>query len=132
MHRPLLLAAALGVAALLPAPAAAHGHGPVHPNLVSSLDFRIILRDGPQVVHHRHPSHRYLKPQPWPLRFKHYAPPPRWHHFRYHQPRHYRSHDADRGHHQFKRGHQKGFLHAPGHRAKFTHRDHRPGFRRHR
>ena len=44
MYRHLLLAVTLGAVAMLPAPASAHGHAPVHPNVVSSFDFRIILQ----------------------------------------------------------------------------------------
>ena len=49
MYRHLLLAVTLGAVAMLPAPASAHGPVPVHPNVVSSLDFRIVLHDGPDV-----------------------------------------------------------------------------------
>lgn len=120
MYKHLLLVAALGAVAILPAPASAHGHGPVHPNLVPALDVRIILRDGPKVIHHHHPPHRYLKPQPWPPKIKHYAPRPHWKH----HTRHFRWRDSDR-HHRFAHDHRKGWAHAPAHRAKFKHRDHR-------
>jgi len=117
MYKPLLLAAALGAAGMLPAPAAAHGHDPSYPRAVSALDLRVILGDGPKVVHHHHhPPRRFFKPRP--LKFKHYYAPPRhWHH-----PRHYRWRDVD---HRFEHGRHKGWAHAPAKRAKFKHRHHR-------
>jgi hypothetical protein len=74
MRKQLLLAATLGALAIMPAPASAHD--PAFPNVVSSFGVRIIVRDGPKVVH-RHPG-GYLRPQPWP---RHFSRPPiaRWH-----------------------------------------------------
>jgi hypothetical protein len=79
MRKRLLLAASLGVLAIMPAPALAHGPGPAHLNVGSSLGIRIIVRDGAKVVHHYHHARRHLQPQPSPRRFSHHAPAWRWH-----------------------------------------------------
>jgi len=140
MRRQLLLAAALGAMALVPAPASAHGHGPVHPNVESSFGIRIIVRDGPKVVHHQHHAKRHLRPQPWPRHFKHYAPSARSHGPWHHRPRnfHWRDRDdrpwfrAPGAHHkhghakQFKRGPAKQWLHAPWHQGRPALRNHFP------
>jgi hypothetical protein len=128
VYRHLLLAVALGTCTTLPAPASAHGHGPGHPNVGSVVDFRIIVHDGPKFGHHRHPPRGYLRSQPWPPRFNHYAPAPRWQHRPHYQARHFWSRDND-GRHHFKGPHQKGWAHAPvrdhGRHAGFKHRNHR-------
>jgi hypothetical protein len=74
MRKRLLLAASLGVLTIMPAPASAYGPAPAHPNVASSLDIRIMARDGPKVGHHYHHAKRHLRPQPWPRRFGHHAP----------------------------------------------------------
>ena len=144
MRRQLLLAAALGALAIVPAPASAHGHGPVHPNVESSFGIRIIVRDGPKVVHHHHQTKRHLRPQPWPRHFKHYAPSARWHGPWHHRPRHFHWRDRDdrpwfrapgAQHHkhghakQFKHGHAKQWLHAPRHQGRPALRNHFPDAR---
>ena len=133
-----LLAAAIGAYAILPAPASAHGHAPVHSNVVSTFDFRIVLHDGPKVVHHRHPPRGYLRAQPWPPRIQHHSARPRWHqphrdarHFwrdndRRHQFKWFR--DSDRRQY-FNHGQRRGWVHAPGRQprphADFKRRNHR-------
>jgi hypothetical protein len=128
VYRHLLLAATLGACTILPAPASAHGHAHGHPNGVSSFDFRIILSDGPKFGHHRHAPRGHLRTQPWPPRFKHYAPAPRWQHRPHRQARHFWSRDND-GRHHFKRPHHKGWAHGParddGRHAGFKGRHHR-------
>jgi hypothetical protein len=130
MYRHLLLAVTLGAVAMLPAPASADGHAPAHPNVVSSLDFRIVLQDRPTFVHHRHPPRGYLRSQPWPSKFKHHAPRPRWHEPRHHRTRHFWSRDNDHRSY-FKHGHNKGWVHGaarnPGRHDGFKNRHHRSG-----
>ena len=132
MYRHLLLAVTLGAVAMLPAPASAHGPVPV-PNVVSSLDFRIVLHDTPTFVHHRHPPRGYLRSQPWPSKFKHYAPRPRWHEPRHHRTGHSWSRDNDHRSY-FKHGHNKGWVDGParhpGRHDGFKHRHHRSGSHR--
>jgi hypothetical protein len=78
MRKQLLLAATLGVLTIMPAPVSAQGHGPVYPNVESSFGIRIIVRDGPKVVHRHHHAKRHLRPQPWPGHFRHHTPSSRW------------------------------------------------------
>jgi hypothetical protein len=150
MRKRLLLVASLGVLAIMPAPASAHGPAPAHPNVGSSLGIRIIARDGPKVVHHYHHAKLHLRPQPWPRRIGHHAPTWRWHgpwpHRRQHF--HWRDHEhrpllrAPRAQH-FKHGHAKQWLHAPwphgapaarnhSPHARFEHRHARSDRHRHR
>ena len=107
MYRHLLVAVTLGAVAMLPAPASAHGPVPV-PNVVSSLDFRIVLHDTPTFVHHRHPPRGYLRSQPWPRDNDHRS--------------------------DFKHGHNRGWVDGParhpGRHDGFKHRHHRSGSHR--
>jgi hypothetical protein len=121
MRKQLLLAATLGVLAIMPAPASAHEHGPVYPNLESSFGIRIIVRDGPTVVNHARP---HLRPQPWPRQFKYHAPSARWHAPWRDRQRYFNGRDRDRRpwfrapsaqHREY--GHAKGRLRTPWHRS---------------
>jgi hypothetical protein len=118
MRKRLLLAAALGALAIIPAPASAYEHGSVRSNVESSLGIRIIVRDGPKVVHQHHHPKRHLRPQPWRHHFSHRAPSWRWHKAWHHQPRHFqwRDHDHRRWFHapraqHFKHGDRKPWQH---------------------
>ena len=132
MRKQLLLAAALGGLAIMPAPASAHGHGPVYPNVESTLGIRIIVRDGPKVVRHHHHAKRHLRPQPWPRHFSHHAPPTwRWHRPWHHRERHFDWRDRDHrpwfpapGARHFKHGDGKRWSHAPWHHGQRAGRDH--------
>jgi hypothetical protein len=122
MRKQLLLAATLGALATMPAPASAHGHGPAYPNVESSFGIRIIVRDGPKVVHHHHDAKRHLRPQPWPRRHWHHGP--RWHKPWHHRSRHFQWRGRDHrpwvrgsGPH-FKHGPAKRWSHAPGHHGR--------------
>jgi hypothetical protein len=125
MRKQLLLAAALGALAIRPAPASAHDPAP--PNVVSSLGVRIIVRDGPKVVHHHHrPGGGHLRPQPW---VRHFSRPPivRWQQPWHRQMQHFPFRHGDYG--AWFRGRHVGpaapgrWGHAPGHHD-------RPAFRR--
>jgi hypothetical protein len=149
MRKRLLLVATLGVLAVVPTPASAHGLGPAHPNVGSSLGIRIIMRDGPEVVHHQNQAARHLRPQPWPRRFSNHAPAWRWRGPWQHRPPQY--HWRDREHRpwfrapggpHFKDSHAKQWLHAPWQHgrpalrndsphARFKHGHRRSGPRRH-
>ena len=133
MRKQLLLAATLGVLAIVPAPASAQGHGPVHPTVASAFGIRIIVRDGSKVVHHHHHAKRHLRPQPWPRHFSHHAPTWRWQGPWHHRPRRFHGHERDYRpwfrapgvqHHkhgdakQFKHGYAKQWLHAPRHHGR--------------
>jgi hypothetical protein len=129
MRKQLLLAATLGVLTIMPAPVSAQGHGPVYPNVESSFGIRIIVRDGPKVVHRHHHAKRHLRPQPWPGHFRHHTPSSRWFGSWRHQ-RHFHWRDRDHkpwfrapGVH-FRHDHANRWLHAPWHRG-------RPAFRNH-
>jgi hypothetical protein len=130
MYRHLLLAVTLGAVAMLPAPASAHGHAPVPPNVVSSLDLRMVLHNGPTFVDHRHPPRGYLRSQPWPSKFKHHAPRPRWQKPRHDRAQHFWARDHDHRSY-FKRSQNKGWVHGParhpGRHDGFKHRRHRSG-----
>jgi hypothetical protein len=121
MYRLLLLAVTLGAVAMLPASASAHGHAPVPPNVVSSLDFRIVLHDGPRFVHHRHPPRGHFRPQPWSSKFKQYAPRPRWHAPRQDRTRHFWSRDNDYRHWSRDSDHQRHWFPDNDHRRRFKH-----------
>jgi hypothetical protein len=125
MRKRLLLAATLGLVAIMPAPALAHGPAPAYPNVGSPLGLRIIVRDGPKVVHHYRHAKRHLRPQPWPRRFSHFAPTWRWngswHHRRQHlhwRDREYRLWLRAPGARHFQHGHAKQWLHAPWHHGR--------------
>jgi hypothetical protein len=84
------------------------------------LGIRIIVRDGPKVVHHHNHTNRHLRPQPWPRQFKHHAPSARWHGPWPQRPRHFHWRDHDRrpwfrapGAQHHNHGHAKQWLHAP-------------------
>ena len=132
MRKQLLLAATLGALAMMPAAASAHGHGPAYPNVESSFGIRIIVRDGPKVVHHHHGAKRHLRPPPWPRHFKHHAPRSRWFGPWRHPPRHFHWRDRDHrprfhgpGPH-FKHGPAKRWWHAPGHHGRAALGNHFP------
>ncbi len=139
MRKQLLLAATLGVLAITPAPASAPGHGLVHPNVESSFGIRIIVRDGPKVVHHHHRAKRHLRAQPWPRHFRHHAPSSRWFGPWRHQPRrlYWRNRDhrpwfrVPRAQH-FNNDHAKPWVQTPRHHGRPAFRNHLPhdGFER--
>jgi hypothetical protein len=149
MRKRLLLAASLGVLAIMAAPAAAYGPGPAHPNVGSSLGIRIIVRDGPKVVHHHYHAKRHLRPQPWPRHFSHHTASWRWHGPWHHRPQRFHWRDREQrpwfrapGAQHFKHGHAKQWLHAPWHgrpavrnqfpHARFKHGHSRSDRHRHR
>jgi hypothetical protein len=134
MRKQLLLAATLGALAIIPAPAGAHGHGPVLPG----LGIQIIVRDGPKAVHHHQHTNRHLRHQPWPRSFGHHAPTWRWQ-GSWHRPRYF--HWRDRGHgpwfrapraqhhkdghgEHFRHGHAKPWLNAPWRHGRASLRNH--------
>jgi hypothetical protein len=133
MRKQLLLAATLGALAMVPPPGSAHAHDPVHPNVGSSFGIRIVVRDGPKVVHNPHNPGRHLRPQPWPRHFKNHAPSARWHGPWHHRPRHFHGRDRDHrpwfrtpGAQHFKHGDGKRWLHAPWRHGRPAVRNHFP------
>ena len=120
MRKQLLLAATLGAIAIMPA--AASAHDTALPSAVSSFGVRIVVRDGPAVMHHR-PAPR-LRPQPWVQRFS--GPPmTRWRHLPHHKMQHF----------QWRHGDHRSWFRGPGGRhvgaaapGRWAHD--RPAFRR--
>jgi hypothetical protein len=122
MRKRLLLAATLGSLALTPVEASAHGHAAAQPAVQSSFGIRVIVRDGPNVVHHHHRPERHLRPQPWPRRFSHPAPAWRSHGPWHHRPQGFHWRERDHrpwfhrpGAHRFEHGHGKRWWPAPRH-----------------
>jgi hypothetical protein len=118
MHKQLLLAVVLGGLTFSPAPAWADGHGPVYPKVESSFGIRVIVRDGPRVVHHHDRGKRHLRSQPWPRHFSHHAPRWRWQERGHHRPRQFHWRDRDHrpwfrtpGAQHFRHGHAKHWKH---------------------
>jgi hypothetical protein len=119
--RKIPLLAALGILAMTPAAASAHGHDPAPRALAPGFGVKIILHQAPKVVQHHHHPARHLRPQPWPRHFKHHAPRSSWHKPWHPGPRHF---ERQRGGHDrwfrgpdrrgVEQGHWKHRLHAPG------------------
>ena len=132
MRKRLLLVATLGALTLIPLPASEHGHAAVHPNVESSFGIRIIVRDGPKVMHHHH-AKRHFRPQPWPRRFGHHAPAWRRHGPWHDRPRDFHWRDRERrpwfrtpGAPHFKHGDGKRWWHGPRHHGRPAVRNHFP------
>lgn len=130
MRKILLLAAAFGAFAVIPASASAHGHNAGLQHLATSFGVKIILHDAPKVAQYRHDPRRHLRPQPWPRRFHHHAPRSSWH--KSWRPRPWHFHRQANDHHRWSRGPGRpggpAFRHQPPRGKSFGHgRSHHRG-----